>query len=314
VVEKRDICLMGCAMQKPIVSVVLGSYNRLPFLRLALESIRQELNGVTHEIIVVEGGSDDGALEWLTQQKDVITIVQHNRGHWSNKPIERRSWGYFMNLGFKIAQGTYICMLSDDCLAIPGAIQKGVALFDDLLMSGHHVGALAFYWRDWSKSTTYHVGYTLGDKLYVNHGMFLRSALQAIDYIDEENFFFYNADGDVCLKLWHHGYEILESPDSYIEHYPHANVDVRSTNYVRFKNDLENYLSKWEGIFYDRKRNNCGHIQERRFDDVAKTSELFVPLHQEIVQKNPHLAKQSPAWMQHWNHMASKIHSLLRRV
>src|SRR3990172_6418377 len=135
-------------MNKPVVSVVLGSYNRCQFLPLTIASVRQELENVAHEIIVIDGGSSDGALEWLTQQKDIITIVQHNRGVWDGKPIERRSWGYFMNLGFKIAQGKYICMLSDDCLIVPGAIQTGIDLFEHELAIGQKTGAIAFYWRD----------------------------------------------------------------------------------------------------------------------------------------------------------------------
>jgi glycosyltransferase involved in cell wall biosynthesis len=82
---------------------VIGSFNRAPFLRLAIESVRRELASLASEIIAVDGGSDDGALPWLIAQKDIITIVQHNRGLWRGKPLERRSWGYFMNLGFKCA-------------------------------------------------------------------------------------------------------------------------------------------------------------------------------------------------------------------
>lgn len=37
------------------------------------------------------------ALSWLLKQKDVITIVQHNRGEFMGKKIEQLSLGYFMN-------------------------------------------------------------------------------------------------------------------------------------------------------------------------------------------------------------------------
>ena len=113
-------------MSRPTVSVVIGSYNRIDFLKLTLESVRRELEPAAAEIIVVDGGSDDGSLEWLIAQKDIVTIVQHNRGTWRGKPVKRRSWGYFMNLGFKSAQGKYVCMLSDDCLVVPGAIRNGI--------------------------------------------------------------------------------------------------------------------------------------------------------------------------------------------
>ena len=131
------------------VSIILGTYNRIRFLKLTIKSIRNELSkcAFPNEIIVVDGGSTDGTLKWLVKQKDIITIVQHNRGEWRGKRIERRSWGYFMNLGFKSAQGKYICMLSDDCLVLPGAIINGYKLFESELAKGKKVGAVAFYWR-----------------------------------------------------------------------------------------------------------------------------------------------------------------------
>ena len=71
------------------VSVVLGTYNRLKFLRLTVQSIREELReaSFSHEIIVIDGGSTDGTLEWLPKQRDILTIIQHNHGTWQGRPI-----------------------------------------------------------------------------------------------------------------------------------------------------------------------------------------------------------------------------------
>ena len=279
-------------MNKKIqVSVVLGSYNRLNFINLTVDSIRKELQNLSHEIIVVDGGSDDGTLQWLMDQKDIITILQHNRGQWMGRNIERRSWGYFMNLAFKCAQGKYVCMLSDDCLVVPNAIINGIKLFDQQLEEGRKIGAMAFYWRDWSVQSKYHVGCTLGNKMYVNHGLYLNQALKEVDYIDEDLFFFYNGDGDLCLKMWQEGYECIDSPDSFIEHYPHANIDVRKTNYVQYNKDLKNYLKRWEGIFYNKKLNNLGMQIEIEFEDITKTGDYFKLLHKQFIASNPNLAR-----------------------
>jgi glycosyltransferase involved in cell wall biosynthesis len=278
---------------KKSISIVFGTYNRLPFLKLTIESVRKEIERFlgSCEIIVVDGGSDDGTIEWLCQQKDIISIIQHNRGVWHGRKIERRSWGYFMNLGFKISQGKYICMISDDCLLVPGVLASGYETFEKHLHGGVKIGALAFYWRNWSQERQFHVGFTLGKNMYVNHGMFLRSALQEVGYAEEDEMFFYNSDGDICLKMLEKGYRCLVSENSYVEHYPHANTDVRKSNYIKYRKDVKNYLSKWEGIFYDKRTDIRGKSEWKDFEDAARTGDLFLSLHKGIVEKNPRLLR-----------------------
>ena len=227
------------------VSIVLGSYNRKAFLKSTIKSVRENKISYNYEIIVIDGGSDDGSLEWLLKQKDIITIIQYNRGTFQGKEIIRISWGYFMNLGFKCAKGEYILMISDDCLILPNSINKGIFHFDDLRNKNRKVGALAFYWRNWPEQKEYMVGLTF-NKIFVNHGLYLKSALDEIGYIDEDYYLFYHADGDLSLRLLSAGYEVLDTPNSYIEHYSHANLEVRKSNLVKQTVDWNNYLSRWD--------------------------------------------------------------------
>lgn len=260
-----------------VVSVVIGSYNRLNFLKLTIDSVRRELESsqLPHEIVVVDGGSEDGSVAWLAKQKDVIAVVQHNRGQWRGKGIERRSWGYFMNLGFRIAQGRFVCMLSDDALVVPGAIAKGVRLFEQRLAAGEKLGAVAFYWRNWPEQERYLVGLTLGDRMFVNHGLYLKAALEEVGYADEETYLFYHGDGDLCLKMWQRGWSCIDAPESFVEHYYHATHEVRKSNLETQAQDFAAYLRKWQGIFYDPAQDNVGRWIEREFSDPARTAELF---------------------------------------
>ena len=227
------------------------------------------------EIIVVDGGSDDGTLPWLMKQKDIIAIVQHNHGKWRGQKVEKKTWGYFMNLGFKAARGKYLCMLSDDCLVVPGAIKNGYDLFEEKIKLNEKVGAIAFYWRNWPEHEKYWVNLTLGNMMFVNHGLYLTEALKNVDYIDEETYAFYHADGDLCLKMWQKGYTIIDSPNSFIEHYSHANMKQRKQNSTRQKTDWNNYLDKWDGIFYSRNEAKEGKGISKEYNDQFCVAKKF---------------------------------------
>lgn len=264
------------------LSIVIGSYNRKKFLISTIKSIRT--NGIVgdYELIVVDGGSTDGSLQWLLKQKDIITIVQHNRGTFNGKPIIKRSWGYFMNLAFKAAMGKYILMLSDDCLVTPGSISRGTQHFNLLIDSGRKVGALAFYWRNWPEQEDFMVGLTFG-RIFVNHGLYLRTALEEINFIDE-SYHFYHADGDLSLRLLQAGYEVLETPDSYVEHFTHANIQVRQSNLVKQHEDWDKYNLKWGGL--ESQAEPSGNKISKSYSDTTNTYLNFPALERRAISYN----------------------------
>jgi glycosyltransferase involved in cell wall biosynthesis len=225
----------------PIVSVVIGSLNRREFIEPTIDSIRAELGIHEREIIVVDGGSDDGTVEWLLRQKDVITIVQHNRGVWNGEPLERKSWGYFMNLGFRAASAPAVCMLSDDCLVIPGAIRNGLTV----LNADERTGAVAFYWRNWPEEKRYKTLHVYGDRVSVNHGLYRADALRGVGYADSKSFGFYHGDSDLAQRIWEDGWACVDSPTSFVEHHSHANVPQRQANLVMEADDRAAYEARW---------------------------------------------------------------------
>jgi len=264
--------------EKPEVSIVLGSYNRRPYLAATLSSIRNHDFDGPMEIIAVDGGSSDGALEYLVAQKDVVTIVQHNRGEWRGEPIPRRSWGYFMNLAFKAAQGRFICMLSDDCLLVPGAIRNGIEAFDEAAEAGQRPGAVAFYFSNRPGPDDYYVNTVYG-VTNVNHGLYLREALAAIGYADEETYAFYNADSDICLRMHKAGYAIIDSPASFVEHHSHANEGVRATNESLMSDDDTRFMARWGHLDPDRK--TWDEVLGRKkivFKDPSQTAKAWAPI------------------------------------
>ena len=62
------------------VTVVIPNYNRIATLKGCIQSIRDTAGHPDYEIVVVDGGSDDGSLEWLEQQPDVRLLKLAERG------------------------------------------------------------------------------------------------------------------------------------------------------------------------------------------------------------------------------------------
>jgi glycosyltransferase involved in cell wall biosynthesis len=265
---------------RPQISVVLGSLNRKPFLKKTIESVRKELEPYSHEIFVVDGGSTDGSLKWLTKQKDIITIAQHNRGTWRGKPIQKKSWGYFMNLAFKACQGKYTFMLSDDCLIIPGSVKNAFEFCGQKEKEGVKLGALAFNWRHWPEQEDYgvHVFYGI---INMNHGFYSTEAMQAVNFLDETSYNFYSGDVDIIYAMKYNGYEIFQAPSSFIEHYSHANLAQKYTNWETHKQDNRAMVEKWREKFpdVDFSDENRWRRETINFVDSTETWREFSRLH-----------------------------------
>lgn len=64
-------------MPKPLISYITGTYNRLETLIRNVASIRETMpDSIPYEIIIVDGGSTDGTLQWLSHQPNVRVIQQ----------------------------------------------------------------------------------------------------------------------------------------------------------------------------------------------------------------------------------------------
>ena len=243
-------------MNSPTISIVLGSYNRKSFIKKALKTIRENYISVPYEIIVIDGGSTDGSVSYLAKQKDLILILQHNNGNWKGKEISKKTWGYYMNIAFKASHGKYIVMLSDDCLILRDSIMNAYTLFEDKLNLGEKIGGIAFYWRNLPYEKMYYVRQTLGHKLSINHGMYLRSALEEVGFCEENKYPFYYGDGDLSLKLWYAGYSIIDCKEAFVEHFHFATMSIRKKNNENKEEHKKIYLDTWKDIFYSEEIDN----------------------------------------------------------
>ena len=93
-------------MDKPLISVIMPSYNVGRYIRVCIESVlAQSLQNM--EILVIDAGSEDGTLDILREyvDKDERICLVHS---------EKKSYGYQVNMGIQMARGKYIGIVETD--------------------------------------------------------------------------------------------------------------------------------------------------------------------------------------------------------
>lgn len=99
----------------PLISVVTPSFNSMPYVEEAIESVLAQ-NYPAIEHIVIDGGSTDGTL-------DVLRRYPHLR--WVSEPDEGQSDA--LNKGFRMAAGDLAGWLNADDIYLPGCFEQVAA-------------------------------------------------------------------------------------------------------------------------------------------------------------------------------------------
>lgn len=114
-----------------LISVVTGTYQRLESLQRMVRSVRVNTAwDVDLEVVVVDGGSTDGTIQWCRAQKDIL-LIEHG---------DLRGAIRAFTDGAYAAHGDYIVLSNDDVELMPGSI---VGAFS-YLESHPKCGAVAF--------------------------------------------------------------------------------------------------------------------------------------------------------------------------
>lgn len=108
------------AVNGPLVSIVIPSFNQLRYLPFTIDSVlRQSYKNI--EIIIVDGCSTDGSAEYLLSISKKINklIIEPDKGQ-----------ADAINKGVKFCSGVYVTWLNSDDILYENAITELVAHFD----------------------------------------------------------------------------------------------------------------------------------------------------------------------------------------
>ncbi len=101
------------------LSICCGTYNRIQFLKLTLNRILKEFDGFPYEIVIADGGSTDGTLEFLNSL-DAVRVVQAK--------LEGATQAY--KTCFLAARGDYILPIHDHMMVFGEPIRQACQILD----------------------------------------------------------------------------------------------------------------------------------------------------------------------------------------
>jgi len=216
------------------VSVVVVTYNALPWIERCLESVRG------HETIVVDHGSTDGTLELVRERFPEATLVEQ----------ENKGLGGGSNAGMRLATGDYYLLLNSDAWALGDAVDRLAAFADEhsraavvgpkllnpdgslqrsvrgfptlwrlateyffLRKLAPRTRALnAFYGAGFAHDRPLEADFLMGACLLVR-----REAADTVGLFDED-FFMFSEETDWCYRFRQAGWSVLFTPDAEFTH------------------------------------------------------------------------------------------------
>lgn len=190
------------------LTVVLGTYNRLPQLQRCVQSVFD--HGPTETVVhVTDAGSTDGTVEWLRETAS-SRLVPHLVG---KKLGQARA----LNDVFAHLDSTYTAWISDDNEIVEKGLVKSCAILD----ANPGIGMVGLKVKDVQGpfvDAPYIGGISTAGILNVNQGLLRTEVLQSVGGFTEE-FVDYGIDPDLTAKVLFAGQTIVYTKDVVIHHY-----------------------------------------------------------------------------------------------
>jgi glycosyltransferase involved in cell wall biosynthesis len=129
-------------MTDPLISIVMPSFNHARYLKQAIASILDQGDSDV-EVIVIDGGSTDGSVEFLQTLPDSVNWVSEHDGGQADA----------LNKGFALARGGIIGWLNSDDFFKPGVFNVVRHAFEDPDV-GWIVGQVRFFFEEFGLEVT----------------------------------------------------------------------------------------------------------------------------------------------------------------
>ncbi len=225
-------------MIDPVVSVVIVSFNSKDDLLRCLASLRAHVT-LHCEVVVVDNASADGSADAVREHYPWVRLVEN---------AENLGFGTANNRGFLETRGPYVLVLNSDAEVKPGTVEGLMGVLEhrpEVGLVGPRTlnvdgtvqvsfGPMLTPVREWRQRRLVKgvrartrrqvdraeaMSRVEHEPVWVSGSCFLarREALEAVGGFDEQ-FFLYEEDVDLCVRVRAAGWSVLYTPDFEVTH------------------------------------------------------------------------------------------------
>jgi O-antigen biosynthesis protein len=240
-------------MNKYSISIIIPNYNGKNLLEKHLSQVVKSSDHA--EIIVVDDNSDDGSVDYISQNFPDIIIVKSTKNY---------GFAHSVNAGVNQAKGDIVILINSDVEPQPGYLKPLIAHFQNKLVfavgcmdKSYEKAEVIFRGRgiaSWQKGFYIHSRGEVdkADTAWVSggSGAFRKSIWDQLDGMDEIFSPFYWEDIDLSYRARKAGYLVLFESKSIVHHYhEHGAIkkffSKKSINIITFRNQL---LFIWKNL------------------------------------------------------------------
>lgn len=224
------------------LSIIITHHNTPELLDLCVKSVKETINNLPYEIIVVDSESGEKTEELIREKYPEIKLIAFKKNLGYSKAV---------NAGIKEAVGGYILILNADIIILDSAVSEMIKFMEknpavgivgpQLLDFNNNIQVSCFsnptpkaifarrtFWgkikwgkealdkfliSDWDRKSTKEVDWVQGSAMMVR-----KKAIEKVGLFDER-FFMYFEDADWCRRFWQNGYKVVYLPSAKMAHY-----------------------------------------------------------------------------------------------